>query len=145
MDWLGIGVLLIGIALLVLVIILLKPLNKLSDVLESVQQTTDKLPETVTDVTEQATQLLQTGNETLSNVNNQVTEISPVFQIVGDVGSTARAFTSAAVDKTVALKQQTSAATEASKRKKYEGLYGLLSFILFFTERKKEVKNAVPK
>lgn len=145
MDWLGIGVLLIGIALLILVIILIKPLGKLSGVLESLQKTTDDLPETITEVTDQATQLLQTGNETLSNVNDQVTEISPVFQIVGDIGHVAREFTSKAVDKTVALKQQTSAATEVSNRKKYEGLYGLLSFILFFTERKKDIKNALPK
>ena len=44
MDWLGIGVFIIGIALFVLVIILIKPLMKLANVLSSVQQSTDRLP-----------------------------------------------------------------------------------------------------
>lgn len=144
MDWLGIGVLLIGIAFLVLVIFLLKPLSKLSDVLESVQKTTDQLPETLTDITGQAATVLHTSNETIGNVNNQVKEISPIFQIAGDVGVAARELSSATLDKTMTFKQNTSGAKDLSQRKKYAGLYGLLSILFYFSQKKDEIKRALP-
>jgi len=145
MDWLGIGVLVIGIAFLILVVFLLKPLRKLSEVLESVQKTTDHLPETLTEITGQATMVLQTSNETIANVNSQVKEISPIFHIAGDVGVAARELTSSALDKTIAFKQKTSEGKEFSQSKKYQGLYGFLSLLYFFTQKKDEIKHTLPK
>lgn len=144
MDWVGIGVLIIGIAFAVLVIFLLKPLKKLSDVLESLQQTTDRLPEVLDDMTHQASDILQTSNTTLVNVNEQVNEISPLFHIVGDAGEASRKLTSAALDKANTLKQQTGSANEFVRREKYEGIYGLLSFLFFLSQRRKEIKETIP-
>lgn len=144
MDWLGIGVLLIGVALLILVIVLIKPLSRLSNVLASVQKTTDDLPEKLTDVTGQAKTVLQTGNETIANVNDQVHQVSPVFHVVHDIGEASRELTSAALDKTMAFKQQTSDAKDFSQRKKYEGLYGLLSLIYYFSQKKDALKKTLP-
>ena len=144
MDWLGIGVLIIGIAFLILVIVLIKPLGKLTTVLEDVQKTTDRLPNTLTDVTGQATTVLQTGNKTIENVNDKVNQMSPLFQIVGDVGQASREFTSAAVDKTIEFKQHTSEAHALSQRNKYEGFYGLLSLVYYLVQRKSELKKAIP-
>ncbi|NYF25444.1 DUF948 domain-containing protein [Sporosarcina sp. JAI121] len=144
MDWLGIGVLIIGIAFAVLVIFLLKPIKKLSDVLASLQQTTDLLPEVLDDVTHQASDILQTSNATLGNVNEQVNEISPLFHIVGDAGEASRKLTSAALDKTNTLKEQTGSAKEFVRREKYEGIYGLLSFVFFLSQRRKEIKETIP-
>lgn len=144
MDWLGIGVFVIGLAFLIFVVMLLKPLSKLSDILESVQKTTDQLPETLTDITGQATTVLHTSNQTIGNVNNQVAEISPLFHTVGEVGEAAREFSSAALDRTIAFKEKTSEAHEFSRRKKYEGLYGLLSFLVFFSQKRNEIKQVLP-
>ena len=142
MDWLGIGVLIIGIAFAVLVIFLLKPIKKLSDVLASLQQTTDRLPEVFDDMTQQTSTVLQTSNSTLVNVNEQVNEISPLFHILGDAGEAARKLTSAALDKTNTLKQQTGSAKEFVRREKYEGyLWASVIFILSFTEREKKLKK----
>jgi len=145
MDWLGIGVLIIGIAFAILVIFLLKPIHKLASVLGSLQQTTDLLPKVLDDVTSQATTVLQAGNTTLANVNQQVTEISPVFHIIGDVGKEAEKFTSAALVKTTSLKQQTPGAKEFVTSKKYEGIFGLLSFCFFLSQKKHEISEKTPK
>lgn len=144
MDWLGIGVLIIGIAFAVLVIFLLKPISKLSSVLASLQETTDRLPTVLGDVTHQATEVLQTGNSTLENVNVQVNEISPLFHIVGDAGEASRKFTSEALNKVNTFKKKTAGAKDFTKRERYEGVYGLLSFLYFLSQRKKELKEAVP-
>lgn len=145
MDWLGIGVLIIGIAFLMLVFFLIKPLNKISGVLDNLQKTTNNLPNTLTDITAQTTTILRTGNETIENVNNQVKEFQPLFKIVGDVGESSQQLTATALEKTMSLKQNTSAANELSHRKKYEGLFGLLSVIFYLSENKKVIKNTIPK
>ncbi len=145
MDWLGIGVLVIGVALLILVFILIKPLNKLAGVFESLQKTTDALPKTLTDITGQTTEIMKTSNQTIANVNNQVNEFQPLFEIVGDVGQASRNLTSVAVAKTMLLKEDTSAASEFTKEKQYQGLYGLASMLFYFSQKRKEMKNAIPK
>ena len=144
MDWLGIGVLIIGIAFAILVIVLMKPISKLSNVLGSVQVSTDRLPEQVDTLVKQVTGALHTYNSTIENVNNQVHEISPVFQIVGDAGEASRAFTSSALSKVTTLKQRTGTAKNFSTNEKYEGIYGLVSFIFFMSQRKKEFEDTLP-
>lgn len=144
MDWLGIGVLIIGIALLILVILLIRPLNKLAGVLDNLQKTTENMPETLTDITGQATTILNSGNKTIENVNNQVKEFQPLFKIVGDVGEASQQLTAKALDKTMSLKENTSAANEFSQRKQYEGLFGLASTLFYLSQKRKDIKNALP-
>ncbi|MBO0589289.1 DUF948 domain-containing protein [Sporosarcina sp. E16_8] len=145
MDWLGIGVLIIGIVFAILVIILLKPINKLASLLDSLQQTTDRLPEVLDDVSSQASTVLQSSNATLGNVNGQVREISPLFHVIGDAGKEAEKFTSAVLVKTATLKQQTVGAKEFVTSKKYEGLFGLLSFLFFLFQKRQEISDTMPK
>ncbi len=145
MDWLGIGVLIIGIVFAILVIFLLKPINKLASVLGSLQQTTDRLPKVLDDVTSQASIVLQASNATLGNVNKQVAEITPLFHIIGVAGKDAEKLTSAALDKTATLKQQTAGAKEFVTSKKYEGIFGLLSFLFFLSQKRNELSDTIPK
>lgn len=145
MDWLGIGVLIIGIAFLILVFVLIKPLMKLTTVLESLQKTTDQLPTMLTDVTGQATEVFQKGNETLVHVNNQVKEINPLFQIVNDAGVASRDFSEMALEKTFTLKKKTSEAKEFTQRKRFQGLYGLLAFVYYLSQRKEIIKEQLVK
>lgn len=141
MDWLGIGVLIIGVAFAVLVVILIKPINKLADVLEGVKQTTDRLPETIDDLTGQTKEVMRTTNSTIETLNGQLKEFNPLLHTIGDVGGTVRQKTLAALGKTNTIKVQTEHAAEFTKQEKYEGIYGLLSFYYFLTSRKKNRKS----
>ena len=145
MDWLGIGVLIIGLAFLLLVIVLIKPLAKITVVLNSLQKTTDTLPRTLTTLTEQTTTIMRTSNKTIENVNEKVTEISPVFQLVGEIGEASRVVTAKALNKTEAFKQQTSDTKTLTQRKKYEGLYGLLSLLFILSKNKEPLNKATTK
>lgn len=145
MDWLGIGVLIIGIAFAILVIFLLKPVTQLASVLGSLQETTDQLPKVLDDITNQATTVLKASNTTLENVNQQVTDISPLFHIIGDVGKEAEMLTSAALDKTTSFKQQTTGSKEFATNKKYEGIFGLLSFLFFLSQKRHQISERMPK
>lgn len=145
MDWvLGIGVLLIGIALLVIALVLIKPLGKLAEVLESVKHTTDMLPSTVEDITGQTTDILQEGNAAIRNVNKQIAEVTPVFQIVGDVGEASREVTNAALDTTVRFKDRVGSASDFVKEKEYKGLYGLITLVFYLVQQRKELKKMLP-
>lgn len=141
MDWLGIGVLIIGIAFAVLTFLLIKPLRKLTDALDDVKQTTDRLPKVVDDLSKQTTDMMQLSSTTISNVNEQVKEVSPFFHIIGDTGEATRKLTLKALDKTNSLKTQTNGASTFTKREKYEGIYGILAFIFFLSERKNNVQE----
>jgi len=138
LDWAGIGVLIIGIAFAILTFFLIKPLRKLSDALDGVKQTTDRLPHVVDDLSKQTTEMMQLSSTTISNVNEQVKEVSPFFHILGDTGEATRKLTHAALVKANALKTETDRASNFTKQEKYEGIYGILSFIFFLSERKKE-------
>lgn len=141
MDWLGIGTLIIGIAFLTLVFLLIKPLLKLSDSLDGLKQTTDRLPRMVDDLSKQTAEVMQLSNATIANVNEQVREVSPFFHIIGDAGNATRKLTIGAIEKTNALKEKTEKASNFTKREKYEGFYGILSFIFFLAQRKNQKPN----
>ena len=145
MDWLGIGVLLIGIAFLVLVLFLIKPLRKLTDVMENLKKTTDNLPESFIKITEQTTNVLQEGNKTIEQVNDQVKELRPIFEIVGDVGEASQELTNNTLKKTIAFKQRTAEAVDFTHQKQYEGLFGLLAMIFYLSENKKILKKQLQK
>ena len=145
MGLLEIGVLIIGIAFAVLVLFLIKPIKKLTDVLEDLKKTTEKLPESFINVTEQTTALLQEGNKTIVQLNDQVKELRPIFEIVGDVGEASQELTNSTLKKTIALKQRTSEAADFSHQKQYEGLFGLLSMIYYLSENKKILKESITK
>ncbi|MGG0643020.1 DUF948 domain-containing protein [Sporosarcina gallistercoris] len=141
MDWMGIGVLVIGIAFAILVVILIKPLKKLGDVMENLKQTTEKLPNVMDDVTGQAQLVLNTSNETIGNVNQQVNEITPLFKIVGDTGEAARSLTQSALSKSNTLKENTANAANLTRRERYQGVYGFLSFLFYLQQNKEELKS----
>ncbi|MCM3399575.1 DUF948 domain-containing protein [Oceanobacillus profundus] len=138
MIWIGIGLIIIGVAFIGLVVFLIKPLNKLASVLNSLQKTTDKLPKTVDDVTSQTTEAIGTGIDTLHQVNSQVKHLNPIFQIVGDAGHAANQLSSKMVDAVEDMKQNTQQANDFATRKNLEGLYGALTlgFFLFQKARK---------
>jgi uncharacterized protein YoxC len=136
MGLLEIGVLIIGIAFGVLVLFLIKPIKKLTDVLENLKNTTEKLPESLVTITDQTTSVLQEGNKTIENLNDQVKELRPIFEIVGDVGEASQELTHSTLQKTIALKQKTSDAVEFTNRKQYEWLFGLLSMIYYLSQNK---------
>lgn len=141
MDWMGIGVLVIGIAFAVLVVILIKPIKKLGDVMENLKQTTEKLPHVMDDVTGQAQLVLNTSNETIGNVNQQVNEITPLFKIVGDTGEAARSLTQSALSKSNTLKENTANAANLTRRERYQGVYGFLAFLFYLQQNKEELKT----
>ncbi|GAB3069791.1 DUF948 domain-containing protein [Virgibacillus ainsalahensis] len=133
MDWLGIGVLVIGVAFLVLVLLLIKPLNKLSGVFGNLQKTTDDLPQTVNDITSQTKEALGAGVDTLYQVNNQVKELSPLFYIVGDAGRATNHLSTSMVNAVTKMETKTQDASDLTHYKNLEGIYGALTlgYMLF--------------
>lgn len=142
MDWLGIGVLIIGIALLVLVLVLIKPLLKLATVLSSVQKTTDRLPKVLDDSATDVHITFQNVNKTIENVNEQVHAVHPLFQIVEDAGIASRQVSSKFLKKSTAFKENTAEAQAFSADKQYGGLYGILSFIFYLSQNKDALTDA---
>lgn len=138
MDWLGIGVLVIGIAFAALVLLLIKPLNNLSNLFFSVQRTTDELPHNINLITDQTKNTLQTTTETITNVNKQVKEFTPFFAIIGDVGHATQRLSSTLVDSTENIKVKTEDGKNYAERRNLQGLYGVMTLGYHLIQRKKE-------
>ncbi|GAB3795607.1 hypothetical protein GCM10028868_14530 [Virgibacillus kimchii] len=126
MDWVGIGITLLGAAFFVLVILLIKPLRNLSGTLDNLKETTASLPNQVEGLTGQATEAIQQGNKTLNDVNRQVKELNPLFEIIGNIGRTLKTISSYILD--VVSKVNTSTTPLMSKLLKREHMEALLSF-----------------
>lgn len=144
MIWVGIGLIIIGIALLALVGILIKPINKASAILSDVKETTEGLPETVNDIGSQANSALHTGVDTIQQINTQLKELTPIFYLVGDAG---RATHQLSANMVAAVKDFERKDTETfASRNNLEGWYGAATLgVMIFKKIKEfnEEKNIV--
>lgn len=133
MVWLGIGVLVIGIAFFILVLLLTAPLHNLAEVLTSLKATTDKLPENVDQIMNQASDVLKTSNNTLHDVNEKLHTLSPLFYIVNDIGEATHKLSSSLTDASKTFKENTAEAKQQIQRENLDGLYGgiALGYYLF--------------
>lgn len=141
MDYLGIGVLIIGIAFAIVSIFLIKALNNLAGVLNGVRKTVDQLPDQLDSVMKETTGVLHHSNDTLAEVNEKIRALSPLFYIVGDIGESSRKLTSSLVDMTHSLKQTTH---EGEQKINEEGwrVYGALALTYYFSQKRKALKAA---
>ncbi|UOQ95514.1 DUF948 domain-containing protein [Halobacillus shinanisalinarum] len=142
MDYLGIGILIIGIAFAILSIFLIKTLNNLADVLKGVNKTVDKLPEQLDGVMSQTTEILNNSNDTLADVNEKVRALSPLFYIVGDIGDSSRKLTSSLADMTKSMKKSTKDGNSTVKEEDVGGLYGAVALGYYLTQKRKALKEA---
>lgn len=141
MIWIGIGLIIIGIAFMALVVFLIKPLNNLASVFSSLQKTTDQLPKTVEDITSKTTKTLDTSVDTLHQVNNQISELSPLFHIVGDAGRATNQLSSSMVNAVSDMKVNTQTGNDFATRKNLEGFYGALTLGYMLFQKNKEMKE----
>lgn len=132
MLWLGIGILVIGIALLILSVVLIKPLFKLAGVFSSIQKTTEALPKQVEELSTQAKNVMITGTETLHQVNVQIEKVSPLFNIIGDIGRATNKLSSSIANKVNKVDRTKDEGTNNS----LEGFYGLIALIYLLFKRK---------
>lgn len=137
MVWIGIGLIIIGIALLGLVGIMIKPMMKAASVLSDVKKTTSTLPETVGGMTEQVNEALHTGVDMLQLINTQLKELTPIFYLVGDVGRATKQLSSNMVDAVEDFERKETFAT----RKNLEALYGALTLGILLFQKAKDFAN----
>ncbi|MBN8236303.1 DUF948 domain-containing protein [Halobacillus kuroshimensis] len=142
MDFLGIGVLIIGIAFAVVSIFLIKALNNLAGVLSGVRETVDQLPEQLDSVMKETTGVLHNSNDTLADVNEKIKALSPLFYIVGDIGESSRKLTSSLVDMTSSLKNTTFEGEQKINEEGWRGIYGALAMTYYLSQKRKALKSA---
>lgn len=133
MDYTGIGVLLIGIAFLILAIFLAKILNNIAKILGGVDKTVEQLPQQLDNMLDETGKLLHNGNNTLADVNEKLGTLTPYFHIVGDIGESTRRLSSALVDISQSAKDKSEAGDKEAQNKKMGRAFGstVLGYYLF--------------
>ncbi|GGJ98589.1 hypothetical protein GCM10007063_21120 [Lentibacillus kapialis] len=125
MDWVGIGVIIIGLALLGLVFLLIKPLQNLTKVLAGVQKTTDNLPNQVADMITDLKTALSSANDTVKHLNEQLGKLAPIFQIIGNIGKSLEHLFNSMAKINDDMKHKTDNAM--MERYHLEGIYGVMA------------------
>lgn len=142
MDYLGIGVFIIGIAFAIVSIFLIKALNNLANVLGGVRKTVDQLPDQLDSVMKETSNVLNNSNDTLADVNEKIRALSPLFYIVGDIGESSRKLTSSLVDMTHSVKQSTFEGEQKINEEGWRGVYGALALTYYLSQKRKALKSA---
>jgi len=142
MTLVGVGVLLIGIAFLVLAIFLGSTLHNLAGVLGGIDKTVQQLPKQLDDVMKQTSNIIQESNHTLADVNEKMEQLSPLFYIVGDVGNATRKFTSSLVDVTDSMKEKSETGKELSEKNNLGGIYGSFALGYYWLKKRQQLKEA---
>ncbi|MFC5603456.1 DUF948 domain-containing protein [Sporosarcina koreensis] len=138
MSLTGVGVLLIGIAFLILSIYLAKVLSNTASILEGVGRTVEKLPDQLDDVLYETGQMIQNSNNTLADVNEKLGTLTPLFHIVGDVGESTRKLTSSLNDFAGSVKKKTESVDEETRNNRLGGLYGSAALAFYAFQNGKE-------
>ncbi|WP_174615436.1 DUF948 domain-containing protein [Virgibacillus ihumii] len=136
MDWIGIGVIIIGLAFLGLVFFLIKPLKNLTELFASLQKTTDELPDQVADITSETTSAISAGRDAINQVNKQMNELSPLFQLIGDMGNTTRGLSSSLIKVNTTMREKLEN-DSAIKRNNLEWIYGIMTLGYCIFQRNK--------
>lgn len=141
MTFTGIGVLLIGIAFLILAIFIARVLNRTASIMEGVGRTVGSLPGQLDEVLNETGQLIQNSNETLADVNEKLGTLTPLFHIVGDVGESTRKFTSSVNDFATSIKKKSDSVDEETRNKRLGGLYGTVALAFYAIRSGKETDD----
>lgn len=141
MDLTGIGIMLIGAAFLLLSIFLARVLNNTAKVVEGLGETVERLPDQLDHVIRESEQLIQNSNDTLADVNVKLGTLTPLFQIVGDVGESTSKLTSSVHDFTLSAKKKLDATDEETRNKRLGGVYGATALAYYTIRSVKDRKK----
>lgn len=141
MTLVGVGVLLIGVAFLVLAVFLAHVLNNLAGVLDGVDKTIQQLPGQLDEMLTETSNIIRESNQTLADVNLKMEQMSPLFYIVGDVGNATRKLTSSLVDITDSMKEKTEAGKGIADTNKLGGIYGSFALGYYWLKRREQLKQ----
>ncbi|MBB4826258.1 uncharacterized protein YoxC [Sporosarcina luteola] len=144
MSLTGLGVLLIGVAFLLLAIFLARVLNRLAGVLNGVSDTMESLPKQMNQLLGETGNLIHTSTQTLADTNKKLEALTPLFQIVGDLGDTTRTYSSSLVDVVDSAKTKVEQADETKRNQKIGGMYGLAALGYYTVRKRSDVKKQKP-
>lgn len=145
MDLIGIGVLLMGVACLVLAIYLARVLNNFANVVSGVDKTVEQLPEQLDNIFNETGNLLHNSNDTLSDVNEKLGTLTPLFHIVGDLGESTRTLSSSLVDVTKSAKSKMDKTDPEVQKKRLGGVYGSFALSYYLYQNRRELKKGIMK
>ncbi|QKS70458.1 DUF948 domain-containing protein [Paenalkalicoccus suaedae] len=138
MDWLGIGVLVIAIALLLAVIFLRPVFVNLAKTLDNTAETVSTLNKSLGEITSETTVILYNTNETLVDVNDKIAKLNPLFTIIHDTGQAAHSLTSSLAHYTANRASKADAGTDYVDAKNFEGIMRGAAFVYYLRNAKKE-------
>ncbi|MFU0790821.1 DUF948 domain-containing protein [Cerasibacillus sp. JNUCC 74] len=137
---LEVGVLLIGVAFLVIAIFVSHVLNNLAGVLRGVEKTIEKLPDQMDSMVKETSGLIRESNNTLADINDKMKQLSPLFYVMNDVGNVTQKFSSSLVHVTETLKNKAETAKDELGKNK-GGLYGSFAMGYYWLKKRLQQKK----
>ncbi|WP_147803995.1 DUF948 domain-containing protein [Alkalicoccus halolimnae] len=143
MDWIGIGVFIIAVALLIGVLFLLPVLKKLADTLGNTAETVLTLNKSLGEMTSETSLILYNTNETLVDLNTKIGKLNPLFDIIHDTGEAAHHLTGTLASYTSVKHDRAEAGINFIDKKDLEGIMRGAAFIYYLRQVKRESDRQV--
>lgn len=141
MTLVGVGVLLIGVAFVILAFFIGHALNNLAGILSGIDKTVQQLPDQLDDIFKETGNLISESNNTIADVNDKLKQLSPLFYVAGDVGNVTRRFSSSLVDVTNSIKNKTVGGKEVAEKNHLGGLYGSVALGYYWIQKRRKQKQ----
>lgn len=142
MTLVGVGVLLIGIAFVILAFFIGHALNNLAGILSGIDKTVQQLPDQLDDIFKETGNLISESNNTIADANDKLKQLSPLFYVLGDVGNVTRKFSSSLVDVTDSIKSKTEGGKAVAEKNNLGGLYGSAALGYYWLQKRRKHKQA---
>lgn len=137
----GLGVLLIGIGAVIAAVMIGRFLLKLSRLVQSLDETVVRLPRQAEGIMMQTGSLIMQSNEAIADLNGKVGELTPYFQLVGDIGRETEPLAKTLEEKSIKLGLKTNELDPNTEKQLFKNGYGSLLLGYFLVKKGKELKR----
>lgn len=137
----GLGVLIIGIAFVILAVILGRMLLKAASTLKSADVIAQRMPQQVYRVMDETADMMRYGNDALQDLNTKMRELTPLFYLVGDLGNSTESASLWVQQQAQKLNRESDELSAETESKIGNNAYGSIALVMYLLKKRKELQR----
>jgi len=141
MNLSGLGVLIIGIAFVILAIILGRIMLKAASALKSADILAQQTPKQIYRVMDETSDIMRYGNDALQDLNTKMRELSPLFYLVGDLGNSTESASLWVQQQAQKLNRESDELSAETENKIGNNAYGSIALVMYLLKKRKEIQR----
>ena len=137
----GLGVLIIGIAFIILAVILGRIMLKAASTLKSADVIALRMPKQVYRVLDETADTMRYGNDALQDLNTKMREMTPLFYLVGDLGNSTESASLWVQQQALKLNRESDELSAETENKIGNNAFGSIAIVMYLLKKRKELQR----